>query len=76
MTFFSGYRLRGFSGTEFDRFVQRHDQTNDDNSKLIKMQQLYWETKQTFIRKLKRKEDDCIIAGDALLDSKLEVNQQ
>jgi len=37
------------------------------------MQKLYWEAKQTFIRKLKRKEDDCVIACDALLDSKLEV---
>jgi hypothetical protein len=38
------------------------------------MQLQYWETKQTFLRKLKRKEDDCVVASDAELDAKLEVN--
>ena len=37
------------------------------------MQQQYWEAKQTFLRKIKRREDDCIVASDADLDTKLEV---
>ena len=44
-----------------------------DNSALTKMQLHYWEAKQTFLKKVKRKEDDCVVASDAELDAKLEV---
>lgn len=54
--------------TQFDRYVERHDE-----SALSKMQQQYWEAKQTFLRKIRKKEDDCVVASDAELDSKLEV---
>ncbi|KAH8019722.1 hypothetical protein HPB51_021081 [Rhipicephalus microplus] len=37
------------------------------------MQQQYWATKQAFLRKIGRKEDDCITASDAELDAKLEL---
>lgn len=45
-----------------------------DNSALSKMQLHYWEAKQTFLKKVKRKEDDCVVASDAELDAKLEVS--
>ena len=44
-----------------------------ENSALSKMQLHYWEAKQTFLKKVKRKEDDCVVASDAELDAKLEV---
>lgn len=44
-----------------------------DNSAISKMQLHYWEAKQTFLKKIKRKEDDFIVASDAELDAKLEV---
>lgn len=47
-----------------------------DNSTLTKMQLHYWEAKQTFLKKVKRKEDDCVVASDAELDAKLEVSKQ
>ena len=58
----------GIYGTQYDRYVERYD-----DSTLSKMQLHYWRTKQTFLSKLKRKEDDCIVASDAELDAKLEV---
>ena len=61
-------RNRGLSGANYDRQVERYD-----DSAVSKMQQRYWQAKQTFIRKLNRKEDDCIVASDSELDSKLEV---
>jgi len=45
-----------------------------DNSALTKMQLHYWEAKQTFLKKVKRKEDDCVVASDSELDAKLEVS--
>ncbi|XP_015788188.1 islet cell autoantigen 1-like [Tetranychus urticae] len=62
----------GISGQEFDKFVEREDRREDDST-FLKMQQRYWEAKQTFISKLKRKEDDCVVASDAPLDAKLEL---
>ncbi|XP_046911307.2 LOW QUALITY PROTEIN: islet cell autoantigen 1 [Dermatophagoides farinae] len=44
-----------------------------DNSAISKMQLHYWEAKQTFLKKIKRKEDDFIVASDAELDAKLEL---
>ncbi len=58
----------GLYGNQYDRYVERYD-----DSTLSRMQLQYWETKQTFLRKLKRKEDDCVVASDAELDAKLEV---
>lgn len=59
----------GLYGSNFDRQVERYD-----GSAVSKMQQRYWQAKQTFIRKLKRKEDDCVVASDHELDAKLEVS--
>ena len=44
-----------------------------DRSTLNKVQHQYWVTKQTVYRKLGKKEDECIIASDAMLDAKLEL---
>lgn len=44
-----------------------------DNSTLTKMQKHYWEAKQTFLKKVKRKQDDYVVASDAELDAKLEL---
>lgn len=44
-----------------------------DDSTLTKMQKQYWEAKQIFLRNIKKKEDDCIVASDADLDAKLEL---
>ncbi|KAH9424229.1 Islet cell autoantigen 1 [Dermatophagoides pteronyssinus] len=44
-----------------------------DDSTISKMQLHYWEAKQTFLKKIKRKEDDFIVASDAELDAKLEL---
>ncbi|XP_037282508.2 islet cell autoantigen 1-like protein isoform X1 [Rhipicephalus microplus] len=43
------------------------------SSAVSRMQQQYWATKQAFLRKIGRKEDDCITASDAELDAKLEL---
>ncbi|XP_026480809.1 islet cell autoantigen 1-like protein [Ctenocephalides felis] len=40
---------------------------------LMDMQHQYWVTKQTVLRKLGGKEDECIVASDAELDAKLEL---
>ncbi|CAG2157029.1 unnamed protein product, partial [Oppiella nova] len=58
----------GIYGQTYDRYVERYD-----DSTLSRMQCHYWTTKQTFLRKLKRKEDDCVVASDAELDAKLEL---
>ncbi|RWS25597.1 islet cell autoantigen 1-like protein [Leptotrombidium deliense] len=54
-----------YQNNDFDRF--------DKRSALSRIQQQYWETKQTLIRKLKKKEDDCIVNSDHELDTKLEL---
>lgn len=43
-----------------------------DSKTITKMQRHYWEAKQTFLKKVKRKEDDFVVASDAGLDAKLE----
>ena len=65
----------GISGQEFDKCVEREDRREDDST-FLKVQQSYWEAKQSFISKLRRKEDDCIVASDAPLDAKLEVRKR
>lgn len=44
-----------------------------ETSTLNRMQEKYWATKQAVFKKLGKKDDDCIIASDAELDTKLEV---
>lgn len=67
-------RKPGLSGQDFDKFVQNEElKSGEDDSKFNRLQQRYWEAKQVFISKLKRKEDDCVVASDAPLDAKLEV---
>lgn len=61
----------GMSGSAFDRWVQRADLPDD--SAITKMQHQYWVTKQALSQKLGKKEDECIVASDAELDSKLEL---
>ena len=38
-----------------------------------KMQHQFWIAKQTVLRRLGKKEDDCVVASDAELDAKLEL---
>ncbi|XP_046431099.1 islet cell autoantigen 1-like protein isoform X2 [Neodiprion fabricii] len=61
----------GMSGSAFDRWVQKADLPDD--SAITKMQHQYWVTKQALSQKLGKKEDECIVASDAELDSKLEL---
>ena len=44
-----------------------------NSQRLTKMQLHYWEAKQTFMKKIKKEQDDCVVACDAKLDAKLEV---
>lgn len=44
-----------------------------NNSAMSKMQHQYWVTKETFLKKLGKKEDEHIVASDAELDAKLEL---
>ncbi|GFS90836.1 islet cell autoantigen 1 [Nephila pilipes] len=46
-----------------------------ESSTLNRMQERYWTTKQAVFKKLGKKDDDCIIASDAELDSKIELFQ-
>ncbi|VDP52519.1 unnamed protein product, partial [Schistosoma margrebowiei] len=50
------------------RYIQR---TNDSTSHRLK--NAYWTTKQAVIKKLRRKQDENIVASDSDLDAKLEV---
>lgn len=65
----SYFRHRGFSGSGFDRVVERLDEKT-----VPKLQQQYWEAKQIYLKNIKRKEDDCIVSSDSELDAKLEVS--
>ncbi|CAK9290100.1 unnamed protein product [Gordionus sp. m RMFG-2023] len=58
----------GYSGPNFDRHVE-----HQDNTTIGKVKERYWIAKQTFRKKLGKKEDDCVIACDAELDAKLEI---
>ena len=61
----------GYSSSAFDRYVQEH---GAEKSVKNRMQQQYWVTKQAVIKKLGRKEDTFVVAGDQELDAKLEVS--
>ncbi|CAH8549934.1 unnamed protein product [Schistosoma intercalatum] len=51
-----------------ERYIQR---TNDSTSHRLK--NAYWTTKQAVIKKLRRKQDENIVASDSDLDAKLEL---
>ena len=40
-----------------------------------KLKKQYWKTKQTVLQKLKKTEDEFVVAGDADIDAKLEVSE-
>lgn len=46
----------------------------DKQSVMNRMQKKYWKTKQVFIKATGKKEDEHVVASDAELDAKLEVN--
>lgn len=46
----------------------------DNQSVVNRMQKKYWKTKQVFIKATGKKEDEHVVASDAELDAKLEVN--
>ncbi|XP_033101671.1 islet cell autoantigen 1-like isoform X2 [Anneissia japonica] len=58
-----------YSYSSYDRFVAQ-----EKNSKSVasKVQKQYWKTKQAMIKKLGKKEDEFVVAGDAELDAKLD----
>ncbi|XP_066264486.1 islet cell autoantigen 1-like isoform X2 [Branchiostoma lanceolatum] len=56
-------------GESYDRFVR--DESN--TSGVSKIQKEYWQTKQKLIKKFGKKEDEFVVAGDADVDSKLEI---
>lgn len=45
-----------------------------NQSVMSRMQRKYWKTKQVFIKATGKKEDEHVVASDAELDAKLEVN--
>ncbi|KAH8856736.1 Islet cell autoantigen 1 [Schistosoma japonicum] len=51
-----------------DRYIQR-----TDDSKSHKLKSAYWTTKQAVLTKLRRKQDENIVASDSDLDAKLEL---
>ncbi|XP_043201516.1 islet cell autoantigen 1-like isoform X2 [Amphibalanus amphitrite] len=63
-----GGSVYGRMGGPYDRWV---DPT--DRSPLGRVQQQYWTTKQTLMRKLGKKEDEHVVASDSELDAKLEM---
>lgn len=58
----------GYSGSQYDRYVERRD-----TSTLHKFKETFWTTKQAVIQKLGKKEDEHVVASDSELDAKLEV---
>ncbi|XP_037074659.1 islet cell autoantigen 1-like isoform X1 [Pollicipes pollicipes] len=58
----------GRLGGPYDRWVEP-----TDRSALGRVQQQYWTTKQTLLRKLGKKEDEYVVASDSELDAKLEL---
>ncbi|XP_071942760.1 islet cell autoantigen 1-like isoform X3 [Antedon mediterranea] len=58
-----------YAYSSYDRFVAQ-----EKNSKSVasKVQKQYWKTKQAMIKKLGKKEDEFVVAGDAELDAKLD----
>lgn len=46
----------------------------EDSSVMARMQKKFWKTKQVLIKATGKKEDEYVVASDADLDAKLEVN--
>lgn len=64
----------GYSGNSFDRWVEQSTlQSAGAENTMNKMQHQFWVAKQTILRRLGKKEDDCVVASDAELDAKLEL---
>ncbi|KAI9551366.1 hypothetical protein GHT06_021699 [Daphnia sinensis] len=71
-----GYTMatHGYSGNSFDRWVEQSNlQSAGAENTMNKMQHQFWVAKQTILRRLGKKEDDCVVASDAELDAKLEL---
>lgn len=62
----------GYSGNSFDRWINEQSLQGSENA-MNKMQHQFWVAKQTILRRLGKKEDDCVVASDAELDAKLEL---
>jgi len=62
----------GYSGNSFDRWISEQSLQSSENA-MNKMQHQFWVAKQTILRRLGKKEDDCVVASDAELDAKLEL---
>ena len=64
--------ISGYSGNSFDRWINEQSLQGSENA-MNKMQHQFWVAKQTILRRLGKKEDDCVVASDAELDAKLEL---
>ena len=64
--------VSGYSGNSFDRWISEQSLQSSENA-MNKMQHQFWVAKQTILRRLGKKEDDCVVASDAELDAKLEL---
>ncbi len=63
----------GYSGSSFDRWVGEQSLSSGSDNALNKMQHQFWVAKQTILRRLGKKEDECLVAADAELDARLEL---
>lgn len=70
---FSSGSNAGYSGSSFDRWVGEQSLNHGADNTINKMQHQFWVAKQTILRRIGKKEDECIIASDAELDAKLEL---
>jgi hypothetical protein len=64
----------GLSGTSYDRWSYEQSTragAGAHDTPLNKLQHKYWVTKSKVVRKLGKEEDECVVASDAELDSKL-----
>ncbi|XP_014667191.1 PREDICTED: islet cell autoantigen 1-like isoform X2 [Priapulus caudatus] len=62
------YSGRGYDHASYDQYGNAVEP-----SAIGKLQQQYWLTKQTVIKKIGKQEDEFVVAGDAELDTKLEL---
>ena len=69
--------MEGFGYTEQSTpfyYGSVRDGMVDNPSLEHKLKKQYWKTKQTVLQKLKKTEDEFVVAGDADIDAKLEVS--
>ena len=75
MAWYAGKRSSGYSGSNYDVWsyqeAARTGQLQD--TPLNKIQHKYWVTKQKVTSKLKKEEDEHVVASDSELDAKLEL---